>query len=393
MKSFSLLIFFLSACAILTAQVIPGAHITEGYFHLLKGKKLAVVANQTSLIHSTHLVDSLLAADFNVVRVFAPEHGFRGDHEAGVLVSSETDKKTGLPVISLYAKNKKPLPSQMQGLDLVIFDIQDVGVRFYTYISTLHYVMEACAENGIPLIVLDRPNPNGHYVDGPVLDTAYRSFVGMHPVPVVYGMTIGEYARMINGEKWLKNGVTSNLTVIPCQNYTHETSYVLPVKPSPNLPNTRSVELYPTLCFFEGTPLSIGRGTAYPFQVVGHPLLKDKMPDTFSFTPELSAGSPSPLQAGKICYGYNFSLPASPQPGEWIDTIRGIKVELLLDLYQRFSDKNLFFNKDIFFDKLAGNSDFRKDIASGKSASEIKQRWEPGLEEFREIRQKYLLYE
>lgn len=393
MKPFCLLFFMIIACTLLIGQVKPGAYNTDDYYHLLKGKKLAVVANQTSLIHTTHLVDSLLTSGFTVIRVFAPEHGFRGNYEAGALVANETDEKTGVPVVSLYAKNKKPLPSQMQGIELVIFDIQDVGVRFYTYISTLHYVMEACAENGVPLIVLDRPNPNAHYTDGPVLDTAYRSFVGMHPVPVVYGMTIGEYAKMINGEKWLKKGITCNLTVIPCRNYNHSTSYVLPVKPSPNLPNTRSIELYPTLCFFEGTPLSVGRGTPYPFQVVGHPLLKDKMPDTYSFVPVASQSSPSPLQAGKTCYGYNFSLPAAPQPGEWIDTIPGIKIELLTDLYQRFPDKNLFFNKDNFFDKLAGNSDFRKDIAAGKSAAEIRKQWEPGLDEFRKIRQKYLLYD
>jgi len=375
------------------AQTFPGAHNIPGYIDKIKGKNIAVVANQTSLISSTHIVDSLLSLNITIKNVFAPEHGFRGNYGAGDIVSNETDPKTGIKVISLYGKNKKPLPEQLKGIDVVVFDLQDVGLRFYTYISTLHYVMEACAENNISLIVLDRPNPNGHYIDGPVLDTAYRSFIGMHSVPVVYGMTIGEYALMINGEGWLENGILCKLDVIPCINYNHNTKYVLPVKPSPNLPNTRSIELYPTLCFFEGTPLSIGRGTNMPFQVVGHPLLKDKMPDNFNFTPLPSEGSAKPLQSGKTCYGYNFSLPAAPQPGEWIDTISGIKIELLIDLYSKFPDKNLFFNKDNFFDKLAGTAEFRKDIINGKSAAEIRKSWERGLNSFKEIRKKYLLYE
>ncbi len=391
MLQFTLVLFFCTG--MIYAQVIPGACRTDNYLYMLEGKNVAVAANQTSLIGKTHLVDSLLSIGVKVKLVFAPEHGFRGSYDAGAPVSDETDSLTGLPVISLYGKNKKPQPGQLKVIDVVVFDIQDVGVRFYTYISTLHYVMEACAENNIPLIVLDRPDPNGNYVDGPVLDTAYSSFVGMHPVPVVYGMTIGEYAQMINGENWMKNGVECKLTVIPCLNYTHDTPYALPVRPSPNLSNIRSVELYPTLCFFEGTPVSIGRGTNYPFQVLGHPLLKGKMPDNFSFTPKTESGNNPPLQAGKVCYGYDFSIPVSPQPGEWIDTIKGIKIELLLDIYNRFPDKNSFFNKDLFFDKLAGNSTFRKDIIAGKSAAEIRKSWEPQLEAFRKIRQKYLLYE
>ena len=375
------------------AQTFPGANNISGYIDKIKGKNITIVANQTSLISSTHIVDSLLSLNITIKNVFAPEHGFRGNYGAGDIVSNETDPKTGIKVISLYGKNKKPLPEQLKGIDVVVFDLQDVGLRFYTYISTLHYVMEACAENNISLIVLDRPNPNGHYIDGPVLDTAYRSFIGMHSVPVVYGMTIGEYALMINGEGWLENGIQCKLDVIPCINYNHNAKYVLPVKPSPNLPNTRSIELYPTLCFFEGTPLSIGRGTNKPFQVVGHPLLKDKMPDNFNFTPLPSEGSAKPLQSGKICYGYDFSLPAAPQPGEWIDTIAGIKIELLIDLYSKFPDKNLFFNKDNFFDKLAGTAEFRKDIINGKSAAEIRKSWEPELNSFKEIRKKYLLYE
>ena len=379
-------------CFGLNAQIKTGAERTDKYFELLQNKRIAVVANQTSLIGSTHLVDSLIALGIEIKTVFAPEHGFRGDQEAGVTIKNETDSKTGLPVVSLYGKNKKPQPSQLDSIEIVVFDIQDVGVRFYTYISTMHYVMEACAEKGIPLIVLDRPNPNSNYIDGPILDTAYRSFVGMHPVPVVYGMSIGEYAKMINGEKWLKGGIKCDLTVIPCTGYTHETPYVLPVKPSPNLPNSRAVSLYPTLCFFEGTALSVGRGTDLPFQVVGHPLLKGKTNENFSFTPVSATGGGFIVQAGNTCYGYNFSKSGMLEKEKWIDTIPGIKIELFIDLYNRFPEKNNFFGKDLFFDKLAGNSTLRKDIIAGKNATEIRSEWKKDLDEFKKIRQKYLLY-
>ncbi|MCB0376416.1 MAG: DUF1343 domain-containing protein, partial [Sinomicrobium sp.] len=281
--------------------VVTGAGATEAYLPLLRGKKTGVVANQTSIIGAgTHLVDSLLALGVTVTKVFAPEHGFRGTADAGERIQDGTDPNTGLPVISLYGNNKKPTKAQLTGLDIVVFDIQDVGARFYTYISTLDYVMEACAEAGVPVMVLDRPNPNGHYVDGPVLEPEYRSFVGMHPVPVVHGMTIGEYAKMINGEGWLADGKQCELIVIPIKNYDHNTAYSLPVKPSPNLPNDKAVNLYPSLCFFEGTNVSVGRGTDMQFQVYGSPFLPER---GFRFVPEPNEGAKKPPYQGTICYG------------------------------------------------------------------------------------------
>lgn len=317
--------------------------------------RLAVVANQTSLVGNTHLVDTLLASDVVVTKIFCPEHGFRGTAEAGAHVDNSIDSKTGIPIVSLYGKNKKPTQEQLADVDYVLFDLQDVGCRFYTYISTLHYVMEACAEAGIPLAVLDRPNPNGHYVDGPVLDTAhYRSFVGMHPVPVVYGMTIGEYARMINGEGWLKDGIKCNLGVIPMQGYKRDSvGYELPVPPSPNLRNAHAIALYPSLCLFEGTHCGVGRGTGYPFERVSYGS------DTLDLRGEEAPSA--------------FSL------------------RYLMEMYRRVP-KGKFFQKSNFFEKLAGNGDLRKQISSGMSEEEIRATWQPALDEFKKIRVKYLIY-
>ena len=282
-----------------------GAEQTQKYLPLLKNKRIALVANQSSLINSTHLVDSLLALNINLVKIFSPEHGFRGNADAGEVVSDNIDGKTGIPVISMYGKNKKPQSENLKDVDIMVFDLQDVGVRFYTYISSLHYVMEACAGNNIPLIVLDRPNPNGFYIDGPVLEKEFTSFIGMHPVPIVYGMTIGEYAKMINGEKWLKNEVKCDLTVIKCENYTHNSLYKLPVKPSPNLPDITSVYLYPSLCLFEGTIMSVGRGTKFPFHCYGHPDFKIA---SFKFKPvSIPGAAKHPKYEGKTCNGINVS--------------------------------------------------------------------------------------
>ncbi|MBQ2542367.1 MAG: DUF1343 domain-containing protein, partial [Bacteroidales bacterium] len=296
---------------------------------------------------------------------------------------------TGLEVVSLYGNNKKPTAEQLKNVDVVVFDLQDVGVRFYTYISTLHYVMEACAESDIPVIVLDRPNPNASYVDGPVLDTAnYRSFVGMHPVPIVYGMTIGEYAQMINGEGWLNGGIKCNLTVVPCLHYTHYRKYKLPIKPSPNLPNARSIELYPTLCIFEATCISVGRGTDMQFQVLGHPLYKDVIDSAFVFTPQPNAGASNPLLNGKECYGFNLTNDAAIF--DW--RVNKFNVSVIIKMYELFPDKPNFFNKNNMLEKLVGYKAFRKQIENGVSEEEIRSSWSKDLERFKEIRSKYLIY-
>jgi uncharacterized protein YbbC (DUF1343 family) len=370
--------------------VYPGIYQTEQYFSLLEGKKTGIVSNQTGIINNIHLTDTLLASGIDVVKVFCPEHGFRGLADAGATVDNSTDPKTGLPIISLYGKNKKPSVEQMQGLDFVVFDLQDVGVRFYTYISTLHYVMEACAENNIPLIVLDRPNPNAHYIDGAILDTAnHRSFIGMHPVPVVYGMTIGEYGKMINGEKWLKNGVQCDLTVIPCKNYTHNTKYSLPLKPSPNLPNDRSVELYPTLCFFESTILSVGRGTNKQFQIIGHPSFANVKEADFEFTPMPNEGASDPVLNSQKCFG--FDLSSSNSIFDWKEN--QLNIGLIIKVYQLFPEKGKFFKKSNSIELLAGYSDFRKQIENGSTEEEIRNGWQQGIENFKITRSKYLIYE
>ncbi len=366
------------------SEIQNGADKTHKYLSLIKGKSVAIVANQTSLIGKTHLVDSLLKLKINIVKIFCPEHGFRGESEAGEYINSSIDNKTGLKVISLYGKNKKPSPADIKNVDIMIFDLQDVGVRFYTFISTLHYVMEACAENNIPLVILDRPNPLGYYVDGPVLDMKYSSFVGMHPVPIVHGMTIAEYAQMINGEGWLKNKINCKLHIICVLNYNHTYYYILPIKPSPNLVNMNGIYLYPSLCLFEGTVVSIGRGTIKPFQVIGHPQLDGT---DYSFIPKPMKGmSENPLHANQVCYGYDLS--------EYAVTFQRFEKQInifwLIDLYKRLSSKIEFFNN--FFDKLAGSDNLRKQIIAGKSESEIRENWKLDIKKFKEIRKKYLLY-
>lgn len=364
-------------------SVIPGAWQIENYLPLLKGKAVAIVANQTSMVGRAHLVDTLLKRGINIVAIFAPEHGFRDLADAGDLIADGKDPVTGLRILSLYGSHQKPTPDDLKGVDVVIFDIQDVGVRFYTYISTLHYVLEACAENRVKCIVLDRPNPNGFYFDGNIADTNYKSFVGLDPVPVVHGMTPGEYAGMLNGEGWLKNRVVCDLEVVKCLNYDHGTFYELPVKPSPNLPNQNSVYLYPSICWFEGTSISLGRGTQYPFQVFGSPQLPDR---GFSFTPESVPGAKNPPLSGQKCFGTDLSNALK----EGIVPAPGINLEWLLSAYNDYPDKKAFFNS--YFDVLASGPVLREQIQKGMTADEIKASWKEGLEKFGAIRAKYLLY-
>lgn len=366
----------------LIAQVLPGAFDTVRYLPELKGKKIGVVAHQASLIYNSgvqqHLVDVLLEKKIDIKGVFAPEHGFRGTADAGEKIDDIKDPKTQLKIYSLYGKNRKPSSEQLEGIELMVFDLQDVGVRFFTYLSTLHYVMEACAEQDIPLLILDRPNPNSDYVDGPVLDLENSSFVGMHPVPIVYGMTIGEYAKMINGEGWLANGVSCNLQIITIQNYTHLTSYELPVRPSPNLPNAQAVALYPSLCLLEPTVISVGRGTNYQFQIYGHPLLPKNQ---FSFTPKPNFGSKNPKQNGIRCFGTD--LTQIPRP-------KKLEISWLLDAYTNFPEKNTFFKQG--FERISGVSILRKQIEQGISEIEIRKSWKNNLLDFKKIRAKYLIY-
>ncbi len=374
----------LSATSFSRVPVLPGAYDMQSYLPVIRGKRVAIVSNQTSLIDSVHLVDTLLSLGIDIKRVFCPEHGFRGEVAEGLTVKDEVDVRTGLPIRSLYGRHKKPVPSDLEDVDVVIYDIQDVGVRFYTYISTLHLVMEACAEQGKMLLVLDRPNPNGFYVDGPVLDTAYRSFVGMDPIPVVYGMTPGEYARMLNGEQWLKNGVQCDLHVVKCKNYTHRRYYELPVKPSPNLPNMRAVYLYPSLCFFEGTIMSVGRGTDFPFEVYGHPDYPDHL---FSFTPVSKPGaSMNPKYKGQICYGVDLRN----IPLRFLRNNRHLVLDWLMDAYKEMGSRDDFFNA--YFEKLAGTDQLRQQIEAGKDKYTIRWSWKKELDTFKNIRKKYLLY-
>ncbi len=365
------------------STIIVGANRTQDYLPLLEGKKIGIVANQTSVIFKTddgftHLVDSLLQLDVSITKVFSPEHGFRGTADAGEVVKDGIDTKTKLPIVSLYGSNKKPTANQLKNIDLLIFDIQDVGARFYTYISTLHYVMEACAENNIPVLILDRPNPNGRYIDGPILEMEHKSFVGMHPVPVVHGMTIGEYAQMINGERWLTNKVTCELTVIKMEHYTHDSLYHLPIKPSPNLPNDQSINLYPSLCFFEGTNVNAGRGTNTQFQVYGSPFLKNQ---TFSYTPKPNDGAKHPKHEGKLCYGVDLTNEKQ---------LNQINLAYLIKAYQATANKTEFFNA--FFTKLAGSKKLQKQIEGNLSVTEIKQSWKTGLDAYKKMRKKYVLY-
>lgn len=360
-----------------------GADRSSEYLPLLKGKAVAIVANQSSNIKKTHLVDSLLKLGVNIKKVFCPEHGFRGIVDAGEKVATEKDSKTGLSIISLYGKNKKPAPEQLKDVDVVIFDIQDVGVRFYTYLSTLHYVMEACAENKKLLIVMDRPNPNGFYIDGPVMEDAYKSFLGLHNVPLVYGMTIGEYALMINGEGWLKDGVKCNLKVISLEGYSHMDLYELPVKPSPNLPNMAAVYLYPSLGLFEGTVVSVGRGTDLPFQVIGHPTLEKAQ---YTFTPKPKTGAMEPKYKGLVCKGYNLS----DFGAEYMRDMKKIYLFWLIGTYQNTPDKYTYFDEN--FNYHAGNATLQKQIKEGMQETEIRKTWAEGIAKFKVIRKKYLLY-
>ncbi|NNT70586.1 DUF1343 domain-containing protein [Flavobacterium sp. IMCC34852] len=356
-----------------------GADNSVTYLPLLKGKKVGIVTNQTGILsNKTHLVDYLTDQKINLQKIYAPEHGFRGTADAGELIKDGKDTKTGLPIISLYGNNKKPKPEQLVGIDVMVFDLQDVGARFYTYISSLHYIMEACAENNIPLIVLDRPNPNGAIVDGPILEKEHTSFVGMHPISLLHGMTIGEYAQMINGEKWLKKEVQCNLTVIPCLNYKREMPYSLPVKPSPNLPNDQAINLYASLCLFEGTNVSVGRGTEKQFQIYGSPFLPKS---GFSFTPIPNFGAKEPMHKDQLCYGEDLTQ---------IQKVTRLELKWLIKAYNTTSDKTKFFND--FFTKLAGTKTLQQQIEAGTSEDDIRKSWEKGLNEFKTIRQKYLIY-
>ena len=360
-------------------QIVAGAAQWESYKEILGQKKIGVVAHQASLVNSkTHLIDTLLSLGVNIKKVFAPEHGFRGDADAGEHVVDQKDPKTGLPILSLYGNNKKPSKESLEGISIMLFDLQDVGVRFYTYLSTLHYVMEACAENGIPLIILDRPNPNAHYTDGPILEEDCKSFVGLHPVPIVSGMTIGEYAKMINGEQWLNKGIQCDLTVIPLKNYTHQTNFEIPLRPSPNLPNAQSIAFYPSLCLLEPTVISVGRGTEMQFQIYGHP----QLPKTqFSFIPQPNYGAKNPKLKGQLCYGIdlrNFERP------------KKIELQWLIQSYRNFPDKEHFFKKGFY--RIAGNKKLQKQLAMGMNEQQIRKTWEKDLEKFKQIRKKYLIY-
>ncbi len=371
-----------------------GANRTEIYLPMISGKKIGIVANQTSVIFMakakntkiekphTHLVDSLLSLGLGVIKVFAPEHGFRGESDAGEVVKDGMDAKTGLPLISLYGTNKKPSSEQLTDLDIVLFDIQDVGVRFYTYIATLQLVMEACAEQHIPLIVLDRPNPNGHYVDGPTMEEEHKSFLGMTTIPLVYGMTIGEYAQMINEEGWLEGGLKTNLSVVPLQHYTHEAEYKLPIRPSPNLPNDTSISLYPSLGFIEGTNINAGRGTEYQFQRYGAPFM-DSTQYTFSYIPRPNFGSKNPKHKDKPCNGRDLS--DNPK-------LKGVGLKWLIDAYNNTMDKSLFFNTSSFT-KHAGTAKLQQQIIDGLTEDTIRKTWAIELEAFKKIRTKYLLYD
>jgi uncharacterized protein YbbC (DUF1343 family) len=364
-----------------------GAEILKQDLSTLQGKRIALVVNATSMVGQEHLVDLLLSKGIQIVKILAPEHGFRGKADAGEEVQDNVDLKTGLSIISLYGDHRKPTAEDLLGIDLVIFDIQDVGVRFYTYISTLHYVMEACAEYKVKVLVLDRPNPNGDIVDGNILEMEHKSFVGMHPIPILHGMTIGEYALMINGEKWLDNGLICDLKVVKCKSYNHSMFYSLPVKPSPNLPDDRAIKLYPSTCFFEGTVISEGRGTTIPFQVFGAPEIDPKL-TTFSFVPESQEGAKFPKFEGETCYGFNISKIQND-----FEEQKGINLDYLITMYNLYPAKDHFFLKNEFFDLLAGGRKLREAIIAGLSVEEIRYSWKEGLNNFKKIRTKYLLYE
>jgi uncharacterized protein YbbC (DUF1343 family) len=374
--------FFFARCqsAESEARLKLGASRTDLYLPEIEGKSVGLLINHTSVLNEKHLVDFLMEQGVQIKTIFAPEHGFRGTADAGEHVKDNVDEKTGIPVVSLYGNNKKPSADQLSELDVVIFDIQDVGVRFYTYISSMHYMMEACAENGVKMIVFDRPNPNGHIVDGPILDPDYKSFVGMHPIPVVHGLTVGELAKMINEESWLEGGIKCELLVIPMQNYKHSDVYSLPIKPSPNLPNDQSIMLYPSLCFFEGTQMSIGRGTYFPFQVIGYP---DSTFGAFTFTPvSIDGMAKSPRYENKVCYGVDLRSAAAPDK---------LDLGFVIDFYNKWDKEEEFFTK--YFNTLAGTNQLKKQIESGKSEEEIRASWQSELEKYKALRKKYLMYE
>ena len=375
------------------AQILPGAARPEKYLPALQGKSVAVFANQTSVVGNMHLVDLLLSKGINIKKIFSPEHGFRGTADAGEKVNDSIDVKTGIRLVSLYGAKRKPSPEDLQNVDVMVFDIQDVGTRFYTYISSLQEYIEAAIKNNKSLVILDRPDPNGFYVDGPVLDRKFTSFVGMQPVPVVYGMTMGEYAQMLIGEKWIDSSVrgllpknAGKIQVIPCANYTHKSKYVLPVKPSPNIPDIQSVYWYPSTCFFEGTVLSEGRGTDKAFQLFGHPSLPKTLT---SFTPHSREGAADPKLKDQLCYGWNLS----GTPEQVLQQVDNrIQLKWLLEAYRLFPDKASFFLKNNYFNKLAGNDLLMQQVKDGKSEADIRKSWQPGLESFKKIRKKYLLY-
>jgi uncharacterized protein YbbC (DUF1343 family) len=393
-------------------DIIPAANRTEVYLPLLAGKRVGVFANHTSVIGTTHLVDSLVKRGIKITKAFGPEHGFRGKADAGEKVDNYIDSATGIPVISLYGKKRRPTAEDLADVDVLLFDIQDVGVRFYTFISSLEEFMEAAFENKKPLMILDRPNPNGFYVDGPVLDMQYKSFIGMKPVPIVYGMTIAEYAMMLAGEKWLSEKANSqylyyqsannskdtafHFQIIKCAGYTHASFYHLPVKPSPNLPDMESIYWYPSTCFFEGTVISEGRGTEHPFCIFGHPSLRQKE-EMYSFTPVSRDGAKEPKLKNEVCFGWNVFQNNANKSKALVN--KQLQLNYLLNAYKLFPDKNNFFLKpktdkptDYFFNKLAGNSELMQQLIEGKSEAEIKASWQPKLNVFKQIRKKYLLY-
>lgn len=362
-------------------EIIPAAECLKDYLPILDNKKVGLLINHTSMVEDKHLLDVLLENGIDIEVIFAPEHGFRGKADAGEKVNDTIDAKTNIPIISLYGKNRKPTDDSVSGLDIVIFDVQDVGVRFYTYISTMHYMMEACARNNILFLVLDRPNPNGDYIDGPILEEEFKSFVGMHPIPVVHGLTPGELARMINGERWLNDSLKCQLKVIPVKNYSHKMSYRLPVKPSPNLPNNLSIRLYPSLCFFEATEISIGRGTYFPFQVIGYP---DSTFGSFSFTPASIEGmSKYPKQENKKCFGNDLRNESLNHK---------MILRYIIDYYRKWKSSEPFFSRSRWMDLLSGTDKLRKQIESGMSENAIKETWKAELEKYKNIRKKYLIY-
>lgn len=364
------------------SRIIVGAERFDAYSKYLIDKKVGIVANQTSFLENEnlHLVDFLISKEISVSKVYAPEHGFRGTADAGELIKDGVDSKTGIPIISLYGNNKKPTQKQLDNIEIMIFDIQDVGARFYTYISTLHYVMEACAEAGIPVMILDRPNPNGHYIDGPILEKKHQSFIGMHPIPVVHGMTIAEYAQMVNGEKWLENNLICELIIVEMENYNHQKSYSLPIKPSPNLPNDQSINLYPSLCFFEGTPINAGRGTDMQFQIFGSPKLSNQK-FTFSYTPKSNEGAKNPKFKGELCFGKDLRNHSK---------LNQINLEWLIESYKAYGKPKDFFTS--FFTLLAGTKTLQEQIEKGMTSEEIRHSWKPGLAKYEKIRANYLIY-